>query len=202
MTELVWYAAYGSNLSRARFDYYLRGGKPRGASHAYPGCRDSSAPLDDRAGEIALEFGFGGTSRTWGGGVALVDPDSVRVARARLYLITVDQFADVVAQENWLEPGSVSLLEMHDELDIGDGRMYGLVLAVGELDGHPVVTFTQRRRTPASKPSIAYLRHIAVGLNESHGLSGAEIAAYLSAARGIHQAFTEDELQDLTELLA
>ncbi len=201
MSDHVWYAAYGSNLSRSRFDYYLRGGTPAGATHTYPGCRDSSAPVDDRAWEIEPELAFGGTSRTWGGGVAFVDPDVPKGAKARLYLITMEQFADVVAQENWLEPGSVSLPDLHDELDLGADRTYGLVILVGKLDGHRIATFTQHRETVSARPSIAYLRHIAQGLSESHGLSRAEIAAYLAAARGIHPALTSNELRDLTELL-
>jgi len=38
--HLVWYAVYGSNLLRKRFDCYIQGGKPKGAAKDYPGCRD------------------------------------------------------------------------------------------------------------------------------------------------------------------
>jgi hypothetical protein len=30
-TRLVWYAGYGSNLLRRRFDCYIKGGKPEGS---------------------------------------------------------------------------------------------------------------------------------------------------------------------------
>src|SRR5438552_4124720 len=69
----VWYATYGSNLSRERFDVYLRGGTPVGGAHTYPGCRDPSPPASDRPWECDFGLRFGGRSQTWGGGVALID---------------------------------------------------------------------------------------------------------------------------------
>jgi hypothetical protein len=185
VSELVWYAAYGSNLSRARFDLYLRGGRPEGANHDYPGCKDPSAPIDDRPGQIDHELVFGGASRTWGGGVAFVDPDSPRGAKARMYLITVEQFADVVAQENWLDPGSVAFMDLADEIDLGTRHMYGLILRVGELDGHPIATVTQHRGTGVASPSEAYLRHVALGLRDAHQLADEAIIDYLLSTKGI-----------------
>ena len=38
----LWYAAYGSNLARDRFETYLSGGRPDGAARHYPGARDPS----------------------------------------------------------------------------------------------------------------------------------------------------------------
>ena len=46
--HLVWYAAYGSNLLRSRFDCYIQGGKPKGATKEYLGCRDKTARRDAR----------------------------------------------------------------------------------------------------------------------------------------------------------
>jgi hypothetical protein len=172
---VIWYAAYGSNLSRARFDVYLRGGTPEGATHHYPGCRDLSAPLDDRTFEIDLQLAFGGTSQTWGGGVAFVRPGGT--ALARIYLITDEQFADVIAQENWLDPGSIGI-------DGGD-YMYGVVPELGSLEGHAIRTITQAPDTMLSPPSAAYLKHIADGLREAYGMSDEAIDAYLRSAPGL-----------------
>src|SRR5438132_918472 len=85
----VWYAAYGSNLSRERFDVYLRGGTPVGGRHEYPGCRDQSPPVEDQRWDCRSSLRFGGKrpSQTWGGGVALIDPAPSEVlTKVRLYL--------------------------------------------------------------------------------------------------------------------
>jgi cation transport regulator ChaC len=184
--ELVWYAAYGSNLSRARFECYLRGGTPDGATHRFPGCRDPSDPRDDRPYELGAELVFGGTSQTWGGGVAFVVPSDSATAKARLYLVTLEQFADVVAQENWLECGVIAL-EPPYAAEIAD-CLYGVVVPVGSLEGNPILTVTQVTHTQASPPTIAYLRHIAVGLREAHAMSSGEIVDYLASKRGIDGA--------------
>ena len=190
--DRVWYAAYGSNLSRERFARYLCGGAPDGATvtHVYPGCRDPSDPLDDVADEIDLELAFGGTSLTWGGGVALVRPGPRR-AKVRLYLLTREQFADVVAQENWIEPGTL-FYEGPTTLD--RAHVYRVVLVVGDRDGIPVVTLSQDSDVPLARPSAAYLRHIAIGLRESHALSDDEIVDYLTSAPGISGLIEADEV--------
>ena len=54
--RLVWYAVYGSNLRRQRFDCYIAGGRPEGSNTEYPGCRDKTPPKDDRP--IALTHAF------------------------------------------------------------------------------------------------------------------------------------------------
>ena len=180
--EGIWYAAYGSNLSRRRFDIYLRGGRPDGATHTYPGCRDISDPADEDVGDIPSELCFGGWSQTWGGGVAFVRPSETARSKVRLYLITLEQFADVVAQENWLKPGSIEIDPAKDT--VLDGRMYGVVPRLGDREGLPVLTITQAAQTEIAVPAPAYLRPIAEGLAEAHGLGADEIVAYLASAPG------------------
>jgi hypothetical protein len=177
---VIWYAAYGSNLSRERFHIYLNGGTPDGATHRYPGCRDATPPRDDRSLELSgLELCFGGSSQTWGGGVAFVRAAPARSVKARLYLITHEQFLDVVAQENWLEPGSID-----DGERIGD-HMYGFVPRAGEVDGIPVRFVTQAPDAELRPPTLAYVAHIAAGLREAHGMDDAAIEAYLRSAPGM-----------------
>jgi len=174
---VIWYAAYGSNLSSKRFAIYLHGGTPDGSTHHYPGCRDASDPVDVRPFEIAdLELAFGGMSQTWGGGVAFVRPADGARTKARLYLVTDEQFADVVAQENWLDPGSVGI-------DGGD-YMYGEVPILGFLEGHEIRTITQAPDTELRPPSDRYLNHIAQGLREAHGMPDEAIETYLRNAPG------------------
>jgi hypothetical protein len=193
----VWYAAYGSNLSRERFDTYLRGGRPLGTTHDYPGCRDVTPPASDIACEIEAELAFGGTSQTWGGGVAFLRPAASRtdVVKARLYLVTLEQVADVVAQENWLDPGAVTLDEpASDEMTVLEGQMYGTVFPLRPRDGVPVLALTQTGEPALAAPSPAYLRHIADGLRGAHAMSDAEIVAYLASKRGIRGLLSMDEL--------
>lgn len=190
----VWYAAYGSNLSRTRFDVYLKGGRPRGTTHDYPGCRDTSDPLDDVACEIEAVLAFGGTSQTWGGGVAFLSPGD-DIAKARLYLVTLEQVADVVAQENWLDPGTVTLDEpSSDEMVVLEGQMYGTVFPLASRDGVPVLALTQTGDVSPATPSAAYLAHIADGLRDAHAMSDEEIVGYLATKRGVRGVMSADEL--------
>lgn len=184
----VWYAAYGSNLSRARFGIYLRGGQPSGASHRYPGCRNPSDPTADVAGTIDAQLCFGGWSETWGGGVAFVRPrpagGGAVEAKARLYRITLEQFEDVVAQENWLVPGTVSIEPSEEQIVLDGDHTYRVVIPLPPVDGVPVLTISQVAAAPVAAPTRAYLTHIAEGLAGSHGMSHDEIVTYLAAAPG------------------
>jgi hypothetical protein len=185
----VWYASYGSNLSRDRFLHYLGGGQPEGASRTYPGARDRSAPADDRALTLPGEMFFAWESPTWGGGIAFYDADSAGPTLARAYLVTEQQFADVAAQEMHRRPGEdldlAHVLE-HSRHDLGPGRYEALHL-VGELGGLPVLTFTAPDPTAlqGNPPVAAYLAMLVAGLREAHGLGDAEIVDYLAGRRGL-----------------
>lgn len=181
----VWYVAYGSNLNRSRFDHYLRGGRPAGSSRTYAGCRDSSPPLADVPLTISGSLYFAGKSRVWGGGMAFLDPDAPGSVAARAYLLTVEQFCDVVAQEMRRPTGSSLDLEpvlSQGRHSYGPGR-YETVVSVGRSEGHPMLTFTSGHHPvqPINPPSAVYLDTIAAGIRESHGWDPALIQAYLSA---------------------
>jgi hypothetical protein len=180
----VWYAAYGSNLSRERFDVYMSGGRPEGATHTYPGCRNPAPPMDDVPGVIDTELAFGGWSQTWGGGVAFVRDRPGALTRARLYLLTLEQFEDVVAQENWLIPGSVTIEPSEEQVVLDGDHTYRLVMPLGKRDGTPILTVSQLVATETAPPTVAYLTHIAHGLRESHGMTHSEIVSYLADAPG------------------
>ena len=92
-------------------------------------------------------------------------------ALGRAYLITEEQFADVLAQENWLDPGSVGI--------DGCEGMYGVVLTLGSIDGHEIRTITQPPDTSLNAPSDRYVKHIVDGLREAYGMSDEAIAEYL-----------------------
>ncbi|NOX31727.1 MAG: hypothetical protein GXP35_17035, partial [Actinobacteria bacterium] len=136
----VWYASYGSNLLRQRFEHYLTGGTFRGAPQRgqHVGARDSALPTDDRAWRVPHGLRFAGESTRWsGGGVAFLDPAvGSGEAVVRMYRITAAQFSDVAAQENGLRPGDLSVdvdaLVANGGQDISD-RWYGRGLYLGDV---------------------------------------------------------------------
>ena len=195
----VWYASYGSNLARDRFLCYLQGGRPPGATRTYPGARDTTAPSDDRALTLPGEMFFAWESPTWGGGIAFYDATATGSTLARAYLVSEQQFADVAAQEMHREPGQdldLTTVLAASRHDLGPGRYESLHL-VGDLDGHPVLTFTTP--DPAvlqpNPPTQPYLSMIARGLSDTHGLGVDEITHYLAARPGTGLGWDEPALR-------
>lgn len=181
----VWYVGYGSNLSSARFDCYLRGGTPTGGVRDYPGCRDATPPARTAPLFVDGAVYFARHSYTWSGGMAFLDPDATGTAPARGYLITAGQLADVCAQEMRAEPGSlalpIDLITSSGRHSIGGGH-YETLQCLGVRDGVPMITFTAPRRlSPQTTPSRAYLDMIASGLVETHGWTHAAAHAHLTS---------------------
>src|SRR5215467_2749995 len=114
--KYVYYASYGSNLDRARFMVYLRGGSPYGSERMYPRNRGGAEPPTDDVCFTSEDWTvtFAGRSQAWlwdprdpesGGGMAfLVRREGISPApcavRFRAYLITLGQFVEVVCLEN------------------------------------------------------------------------------------------------------
>lgn len=202
-TDHIWYASYGSNLSAARFGFYLSGGRPPGASRTYPGARDTTPPVADRALHVPGEIFFGWDSPTWGGGgIAFLDLAAGGEALVRAYRITHEQLADVVAQEMHRDPGDaldVDELIGARRLVLGPGR-YETLAVVADIEGEPVVTFTcpdDDARPAVNAPSGAYLAMIAAGLREAHGLSTPQIRDYLLPAPGMRPTWTPERLDEV-----
>lgn len=195
----IWYVSYGSNLSWARFRCYLTGGTPPGARRANPGARDPSPPRADAALTLPGQVYFAGTSVTWGGGVAFYDPDVPASALARGYLLTGEQFTDVMAQELGSVPGTITglpALAVGDRVELTSGR-YGTLLVCGERDGTLMATFSApwaMADVEVTTPSLVYLATLATGLSESHGLDVAAQAAYLAALPGSTIPWDADDL--------
>ena len=185
----IWYVAYGSNLSRERFCTYLQGGQPNGSERNYPGCRDTSDAVDSFGLLITGGVYFAGQSSGWGAGMAFYDSEATGEVAARAYLITTEQFVDVLAQETRRPPGMTLDLEpffQGDSHSDGVGG-YPLLVRVGERRELPLVTFTRPRSTasPLAAPSAPYLAAMAIGLREAHGWSEVQIDRYLSALPGV-----------------
>lgn len=197
----VWYASYGSNLARDRFRCYLEGGRPPGGTRTYPGARNTSPPVDDRPLTLPGEMFFAWESPTWGGGIAFYDATSPGATLARAYLVTEQQFADVAAQEMHRTPGEdldLSTVLARSRHDLGPGRYESLHL-VGELEGHPVLTFTTPEPVALQRnsPTRPYLEMIARGLSETHELDVDSIVDYLAARPGTSPGWDADALRPL-----
>jgi hypothetical protein len=186
----VWYVSYGSNMCRDRLRCYIEGGQPRGGALEYVGARDDTLPSDDMAVELPGSLYFAGESLTWGGGVAFYDHDVPGPTPARAYRITVEQLADVAAQEMHRLPEEGDPLE---EVIIGGletGRHeagpghYETLIEVGRHDGLPMLTFTSPHgldAVPHTRPAPAYLAMLRRGLSEGRGWGEDEIDAYFAS---------------------
>lgn len=130
---------------------------------------------------------FAGESRWWGGGgVAFIDPDpSEATTLARAYLITAEQFQDVLAQESGREVGSevdLAAVASGGSSILGSGN-YDRVVHVGHRDW-PMLTFTTPRSVAElspNPPGQAYRDTIVRGIVEAHGLSTLEAERYVLA---------------------
>lgn len=197
----LWYVAYGTNLSRARFRVYLHGGRPSGGARDYPGSRDQLGPERDFPLIIPGGLRFVGVSSVWGGGLAVYDPRAVGEVAARAYLITAEQFVDVLAQEMRLQPGlELDLAPLQEARwhSYGPG-CYQTVASLGIRDGLPVLTFTSADvyARPDNPPSEGYLRTMALGLRESHGWTSTQIGGYLARFPGAAGVWSPASIEEL-----
>lgn len=209
-SDHVWYAAYGSNMNPDRLRRYLLGGAPAGGmnpaagqgARPSPGCRDGTAPL--RSIPLALPglLYFATESAVWTGGRAFYDPDASATAWARAYLLTLEQFSDIAAQEMYRPPGTD--LDPTEAIRAGRSRLgpgrYETLVCPTTYDGLPVLTFTapwRWRDLPGNAPAPAYLRHIAAGLLDTHHWSVPETAGHLATRPGADRRWTPDTVTDL-----
>ncbi|WP_414942816.1 histone deacetylase [Amycolatopsis sp. cmx-11-51] len=182
-------------MNAGRFGCYLAGGVPDGGTRLHPGCRDRRPPVDSRGCELPGGIYFATMSPVWGGGRAFYDPALPGRAFARAYLIAAGQFADVVAQEMYSEPGTdldLAPVLAAGAATLGPGR-YETLLHAGDLDGHPILTFTApwaAHEVAPVAPSAAYLRMLATGLCDTHGWTLGRAARYLAALPGARGTWT------------
>jgi len=209
--DLVWYAGYGSNLSRGRFMNYLDGGKPMGATTPNPGSRNGSKPLADKPfviKQFALYFADEKRSvEKWGGAAAFIQPAADSKVLGRMYLITYEQFNDVVLQENGvrLREQLENKLPPPDSIDKKTGyslkrqipdSLYDRLVYIGSEGGHPIFTFTTTETLPIGAPTCEYLGQIVPGIHETYPkMLESEIYTYLSRAKGVRCNIAPDQLR-------
>ena len=192
---IVWYAAFGSNMSSARLACYLQGGVPRGTAREYEGCRDPTPPIEVRSLTIPGTLRLAGTSSVWGGGTAFYTPEAPGVVHARAYLLRMEQFADLVAQETRHPVGATLALADHGPTFHGLSQVYDVVLDLGDLDGHRLLTLSASRDHTANPPSESYLRTMMDGLAEGFDLDAEQRVAYLAGLDGMLPTWSPDRLR-------
>ena len=192
MTDRIWYACYGSNLCYDRFMTYIAGGTISSKGHDVKevGCIDKSKPVRDMPIDIPYRLVFIDNSPRWTGGYCFLDPvyDESAHTKGRAYDISVEQFHDVLVQENnglSVPDIDLSSLEEWNSIEIRPEARYGKLLVVGEFDGIPAVTFTytdgwaKENDLSPKMPAEAYLDVIRRGLGEI-GMESSEIDKYLA----------------------
>lgn len=192
----VWYVAYGSNLSEARFQRYL------------DRCVDPSRPADARPLVLPHELYFAHESSVWTGGTAFVDPvDGDAATRTVAWLIGEDQFLHVLASENGRSVGDVVTTDLPSDpgqaVTVLPGR-YGLVLAVESPDQRRAFTFTNGEvpRPRPTRPGPDYVATIVAGLMDHHALTEAEARAYLARRGGsVELGLVPDPGEEIAERL-
>lgn len=200
-TTHVWYASYGSNMNPERFYCYIQGGKPEGSTKTEKGCRDHTLPVEVRTLSLPYEAYFAHYADRWGGAPVFIDPNKGdKHSFFVCYLVTMEQYLDVMAQEN-------GLLEVESELSrlVNDQTallkgLYGKMMNVGTMDGFPIFTFTNPKRPEVESefpPAIPYLKTILKGLMNQCGLLEEEAADYLLSLEGVSPAYTRSELIEL-----
>ncbi|NHC41485.1 hypothetical protein G6549_16110 [Bacillus sp. MM2020_1] len=196
----VWYASYGSNINADRFLCYIKGGQPEGSSQVEIGCKDASLPVDESTFTIDRPLYFAKEAARWEAqGVAFIGlhEDKENRTYSKKYLITVEQFLDVIKQENNGIDFAIDLKEVKRKGSKVFQRhsWYGNILFLGEEGGFPIYTFTAPWDiidVEWNKPSHSYLKTIIKGLSKDY--IDDEIFTYFQNKPGIKDRYTDPEL--------
>jgi len=133
-----------------RFKAYILGTCFENTGKRHTGCTDKTLPAECRPVLIPYQLYFGNESHSWqGGGVAFLDSNRPGVVLGRMYLITTEQFRQIMEQECTLP------------------FWYNRELLLGSVDGYPVKTFTNSGRRPENSPSPEYLSVLRRGMMEN-----------------------------------
>ena len=212
--NMLWYAAYGSNVNRERFLEYIRGGTSRFNGTRLPGCRNKQDPVRDYALAVNHELYFARMSDAWGGGVAFVQPAPSRSQTlGRAYLITEEQFLDLACQENGKRPGDPEMAfdyrfaeeNAQSYFNPADptrpsgqgGLWYGRVVRIGTRESWPVFTMTAEwdGYADVNPPSRGYVTCIAAGIRQLGRISEGALVEYFLGKVGVRERISKPVLQ-------
>ncbi|CAA7030885.1 unnamed protein product [Microthlaspi erraticum] len=202
----IWYASYGSNMWKPRFLCYIQGGQAEGMRKACVGSMDKSPPKEIVWETFPNRLFFGRESTvTWGvGGVAFTNPLATPDDQTHmcLYRITLEQFNDVLSQENALNVDSetplfdlaaLQLVESKGSipLEAASSGWYGNVVCLGKESDVPILTMTctvsavekfKSGEIPLRPPAKSYANTLIRGLVEGGRFSETEAEAYIDTA--------------------
>ncbi|MED1472452.1 hypothetical protein [Bacillus salipaludis] len=200
--QYVWYASYGSNLNSERFLCYIKGGSPEGSTRVESGCRDRSLPIDVSTFTIPYPLYFAKKAAGWDSqGVAFIGlkQDPANMTYSTKYLVTTEQFLDIVRQENSGIEFDIDLNEVIENSSTTfRSSWYGNIVYLGEDKGYPIFTFTAPWNIDEvewEKPSQSYLSTIIKGLRSNY--SNKEIYDYIQNKPGIKGLYTGEELMSI-----
>ncbi|MFC4322859.1 hypothetical protein [Litchfieldia salsa] len=203
-SNLVWYASYGSNLDRNRFLCYIEGGTPTGSSKKEVGCRDKTHPLMEKEIIIPHTLYFAKNADRWNnGGVAFIGHgiNNEENTLGRMYLITDEQFKDLVCQENNQISIHMDLEEVIKEQSSTFRKSwYGHIVYLGEQDQHPIFTFTSYwdlREVCYQIPSDEYLSTIIRGIKSTYKISDEDLLTYIMSKEGIKGKLSKEHIANL-----
>lgn len=212
MEKHVWYCSYGSNLLIERFRLYIEGGTADFIDRDFKGCNDKTMPVIDEGYLIPHELYFSKKAKQWENkGVAFIESNPNKEAKTycRIYKVTLEQFIEIVQQENGQDP-DVSKLDIDfdklmDEKSIilpqyENLGWYPKLLLVGFKNEIPILTFTSnwvKEEITYSKPGAKYLNVIANGIKESFNISDDSVMEYFLNKNGIKELYKKTELEDL-----
>ncbi|MFA5299513.1 MAG: hypothetical protein WC389_15090 [Lutibacter sp.] len=201
----VWYASYGSNILESRFHYYILGGQPKGSKRTYLGCTDKTLPKDKKEIYINSELYFAKKSKTWDfGGVGFIKTEFNDKTQTfgRMYLITQEQYVEIVKQE--INHEGELLIDFKKAKEKGslifkEKSYYGNLIYLGEQNSNPIFTFTNEKNLTKeiNPPSEQYLLNIINGLKETYNLNEIEIKEYFENLSGIKNYEIEKRLTEL-----
>jgi len=203
---LVWYASYGSNLNDERFLCYIKGGRPDGSTKIENGASDKTLPRKDRSIKVPYPLYFAKYSSRWNGAVAFIGKkkDEQNYSYGRMYLITKEQFVDVVKQENSTSDILIDFKELEKQGQLMIRKSwYGNIIYLGEEEGYPIYTFTaywDMEDAFLAQPSVAYLKMLMIGLIRLN-FSTEEIIEYFSNKPGVKDQYSEAQLKNIVDQL-
>lgn len=210
MTEYVWYASYGSNISTERFLCYITGGQAKGALTSEEGCRDNSMPIDSKTISISRKQYYAKAAKRWQNqGVAFLESiPSTEATYGKMYLITKEQFEDVVKQENALTVDTILDIKLEEAEEQGSAVVtkgwYGRIMYLGCENGYPIYTFTNIKRLEdevLNEPSREYILMIASGLIENYNMSLEDLTHYFYNKTGVSLGYSKKEVKNILNLL-